>query len=107
MDKLKIFKIRKRWLAHLDELTESNYHTERLIEIAGECVTQLETGNHFGGRMFRDLETLLRDNLSEHDRIGHLPNILYVQREAYRLALCGFIKLYFDNGTEALEAIKP
>jgi len=107
MDKLKIFKIRKRWIKHLDELTESNYHTERLIEIARECATQLEVGNHFGARMFLDLAALLEDNYSEHERIGHLPNALYVQREAYRLALSSFIKLYYDNGTEALEAIRP
>lgn len=93
-------KVSKRFIAHLDELTEWNNHTERMIEVAAEC--QKQAGTDYEKDQFRSIRECMEDNHHEHLERGSLTRDLMTIREGLRLLLIQSIKMYFDDESAAV-----
>lgn len=98
------FTFRRGWLKHLDDLTEWNNHTERLIEIARECEKQAGEGT-YAALLFRSIRECLEDNLREHGRQGHLTLNLGTVRDG--LTLCLHRQIQWTFGPDVLARIRP
>lgn len=98
------FTFPKGWTKKLDNMTEWNDHTGRLIEIAKECEKQAGAGS-YNQSIFGSIRKALEDNRREHDRAGYLTENLYTIRWGLTLYLQQ--QIGFTFGPEVLAKIRP
>ena len=101
------FVMKKTWLSHLDEMTDRNANTERLIEIAlycaEMCVNQAE--GYVYKRIFEAFAEEFGVILEEQERLDNLPLVLQMRRHGLTLSMREQIEAAF--GENVLNQINP